>query len=71
MDDIKEIIVNLSYDLEQNVVTIYSKDEDGEYIDQSTKYTYNIITNKYTCTINGSFYNTDTYFNNYKEAERI
>lgn len=46
-------------------------DEDGEYIDQSTKYTYNMITNKYTCTINGSFYNTDTYFNDYKEAERI
>ena len=65
MDDIKEIIVNLSYDLDDMC------DEDGEYIDQSTKYTYNIITNKYTCTINGSFYNTDTYFNNYKEAERI
>ena len=65
MDDIKEITVNLSYDLDDMC------DEDGEYIDQSTKYTYNRVTNKYTYTINGSFYNTDTYFNDYNEAERI
>ena len=65
MDDIKEIIVNLSYDLDDMC------DECDQYINQSTKYTYNIITNKYTCTINVSFYNTDTYFNDYKEAERI
>lgn len=65
MDDIKEITVDLSYDLDDMC------DEDVEYIEQSTKYTYNRVTNKYTYTINGSFYNNDTYFNDYKEAERI
>ena len=65
MDDIKEITVDVSYDFDD------MRDEDGHFIDQSTKYTYNRVTNKYTYTINGSFYNTDTYFTDYKEAERI
>jgi len=49
INDIKEITVELTYDLDDVC------DEDGEYIVQSTRYTYNRVTNKYTYTINGIF----------------
>jgi hypothetical protein len=62
MDDIKKITVDLSYD------TSYETDE---YIEQSTTYVYNRLTNEYTYKINGDFYSDDTYFTDYRKATLI
>ena len=62
MDDIEKITVDLSYDISY---------ETDEYIEQSTTYVYNRLTNEYTYKIIGDFYNDDTYFTDYRKATLI
>lgn len=63
MDDIKEIGVTLSYNVDDM--------DSDEYIEQTTTYVYNRVNKAYTYNINGDFYDDDTYFSDYKDAVRV
>lgn len=63
MDDIKEIGVTLSYNVDDM--------DSDEYIEQTTTYVYNRVTKSYTYNIVGDFYDDDTYFSDYKDAVRV
>ena len=63
MDDIKEIGVTLSYNVDDM--------DSDEYIEQTTTYVYNRVTKAYTYNINGDFYDNDTYFLDYNDAVRV
>ena len=45
--------------------------DEEEFVEQTTTYTYNRVTDKYTYVINGDIYDSDTYFTDYKDAIRI
>ena len=63
MDDIKEIGVTLSYNVDDM--------DSDEYLEQTTTYVYNRVTKSYTYNIVGDFYDDDTYFSDYKDAVRV
>lgn len=64
MDDIKEISVTLSYNVDD-------MGDSDEYIEQTTTYVYDRVTKAYTYNISGDFYDNDTYFLDYKDAVKV